>query len=306
MKAPYLRKSVIAAGLRTCFILSGVALCLGCDPASQGHQAAAKRAIPEAVVKKASKSPAAEEIKEAKAESRESENGKDEPKPKSEATAKPDETAKGKPGEAKRVKAGKNVWLEVQGKQRRVIVEAAVCLREGMLEHLMTRGGIKAHEAILNAEVDARDIHKALILAGAKPGSTVKYTEDGKIILPTGPRIKITLIYKDKDNNKTITVPAKEWVRDNQTKKNLTHDWVFAGSQLFQNPLEPDKPPLYGANGGDVICVSNFQEALLDLPINSSKNNAELEFEAFTERIPPLGTPVTVILEPLPDAKKGK
>ncbi len=74
----------------------------------------------------------------------------------------------------------------------------------------------------------------------------------------------------------------------------------------MDNPLEKDKPPLYAANSGDVICVSNFAEAMLDLPINSSKNNAELEFEAFTERIPPVGTPVTVILEPVLEAKKEK
>jgi hypothetical protein len=37
---------------------------------------------------------------------------------------------------------------------------------------------------------------------------------------------------------------------------------------------------------------------LLDLPIDSSKNNADLNFEAHTERIPPLETKVTVILEP--------
>ena len=58
------------------------------------------------------------------------------------------------------------------------------------------------------------------------------------------------------------------------------------------------------ANGGDVICVSNFEDAMLDLPINSSKNNDELAFEAFTERIPPIGTPVTVILEPVLEKNK--
>jgi hypothetical protein len=199
------------------------------------------------------------------------------------------------------VDMGKNVWLEVDGDKRRVIVQAEVCLRDGMLEHLMCRKRTKEHEAILAADVDARDIHKALILAKATPGTTVKYTDNG-VILPTGTRIKITLKYKDKD--KEVTVPGKDWVRDVRTKKSLEHDWVFAGSSFQPNPLEKDKPPLYMANGGDVICVSNFGEAMLDLPINSSKNNAELEFEAFTDRIPPIETPVTVILEPVLEAKK--
>jgi hypothetical protein len=297
------------------FLLRGIKLAglvflvfasLGCDSASQGRQSAARRGLPEPATTKPMQHTVSEGTQESQKKSRETDQDQDQQKPKSEPAAKPDAPAKNQPGETKKVPAGKNVWLEVQGKQRRVIVNAAVCLREGSLEHLLTRAGIKAHEAILNADVDARDIHKALVAAGATPGSTVKYTEDAKIIPPTGTRIKITLTYTDKDKKKTISVAAKDWVRDNRTKKSLTYDWVFAGSQLFQNPLEPDKPPLYGANGGDVICVSNFQEALLDLPINSSKNDAELQFEAFTDRIPPLGTPVTVTLEPLPDAKKGK
>jgi len=203
---------------------------------------------------------------------------------------------------AKKVKVGKNVWLEVQGDKRRVMVQAEVCLREGMLEHLMCRTRTKEHEAILAADVDARDIHQALILAKATAGTTVKYKDDGTIIPPTRTKIKVTLTYKDKD--KEVTVPGRDWVRDMKTKKSLEHDWVFAGSQFQVNPLEKDKPPLYAANAGDVICVSNFEGAMLDLPINSSKNNAELEFEAFTERIPPIGTPMTVILEPVLEAKK--
>ena len=207
-----------------------------------------------------------------------------------------------KKADAKKVEVGKNVWLEVQGDKRRVIVQAEVCLREGMLEHLMCRKRTKEHEAILAADVDARDIHKALILAKATPGTTVKYKDDGTIIPPTGTKIKVTLRYKDKD--KEITVPGRDWVQDLKTKKSLEHDWVFAGSEFQVNPLEKDKPPLYAANAGDVICVSNFEGAMLDLPISSSKNNDELAFEAFTDRIPPLGTPLTVILEPVLEPKK--
>ena len=43
---------------------------------------------------------------------------------------------------------------------------------------------------------------------------------------------------------------------------------------------------------------------MLDLPINSSKDNDDLAFEAHTERIPDLETPVLVILEPVLAAKK--
>jgi len=50
--------------------------------------------------------------------------------------------------------------------------------------------------------------------------------------------------------------------------------------------------------------VSNFESALLDLPVKSSKDNPELMFEPHTERIPALDTKVLVFLEPIPDDKK--
>ena len=36
---------------------------------------------------------------------------------------------------------------------------------------------------------------------------------------------------------------------------------------------------------------------MLDLPIESSQKAADLLFEAWTDRIPPIGTRVTVVLE---------
>jgi hypothetical protein len=73
---------------------------------------------------------------------------------------------------------------------------------------------------------------------------------------------------------------------------------------LFHNKLDPKAPPYYAANDGDVICVSNFDTAMLDLPIASSDVEGDQMFEAFTERIPAEETRVVVILEPVLPAKK--
>lgn len=202
--------------------------------------------------------------------------------------------------ETKLVEMGQNVSLEIANGKRRVIVKSYVCLREGLLEMFLCRKYTKEHEAVLAADVDARDIHKALVLAGAEPGSPVKFQP--KYEPAKGTVIKLTLQYQDK--GKLVTVPAQKWVRDIKTKKDMTYDWVFAGSVLVPNPLDKDKPPSYAANYGDVICLANFESAMLDLPIKSSKDNEDLAFEANPDRIPPLQTPVTLILEPvLPPAK---
>ena len=120
----------------------------------------------------------------------------------------------------------------------------------------------------------------------------------------SGTTIKIFVQYKDKD--KQVTVPARSWITNAKTKKPMENDWVFAGSHLVTNPLDPDGKKHYLANDGDVICVSNFETALLDLPIKSPKDDADRFFLANTKRIPPLETKVVVILEPVLEAKKDK
>jgi hypothetical protein len=201
--------------------------------------------------------------------------------------------------EGKKVNAGQNVFLEVLPDRRRVLISAEVCLRRGQLEMLLTRKGGKTHESILAADIDARSVHNALLLAKAEPGSTVRFEPFRP---PSGTRIKISLIY-DKDGKK-VTVPARSWIRNFKTGKELDSDWVFAGSMLVDNPLDSSAPKKYLANDGDVICVTNFEDAMLDVAIESPKLWANHQYEAWTERIPEEGTKVVVVLEPVLTKKK--
>ncbi len=202
--------------------------------------------------------------------------------------------------EVKKVKIADNVFLEVEGDARRVLVSTKVCLREGQLEQLLTRKRTKEHEAILVADLNAKDIHKALLLTGAEAGSPVSFRP--KFTPPTGAEIKISVEYKE--DGKTVRKPAQDWIRETKSKKALASNWVFAGSRLFNDPFDPKAPPYYLANDGDIICVSNFDTALLDLPYVSSKDNEQLNYEANTAAIPALETPVTLILEYVPAKKK--
>jgi hypothetical protein len=211
----------------------------------------------------------------------------------------------GKVVAGKRVPVGDNVDLEIftRPPSRRVLIYAEVCLREGPLEQLLTRKNRKEHEAVLAADIDARKAHEALILAGAKEGKPVKWLP--KYVPPTGTTIKVSLQYKDK-KGKQVVLDARSWIRNLKTRKELTTDWVFPGSMLVDNPLDKNARKHYLANDGDVICISNFESAMLDLPIESSKADLDRGYEAWTERIPPIGTKVLVILEPVLAEKKAK
>lgn len=206
------------------------------------------------------------------------------------------EVAKPVREEAKKVPVGPNVLLEVDGDTRRVWVSGEICKREGPLEQFLCRAGTKEHEAVVSAEIDARDLHKALLLARAEPGSPVTFQPVYKPA--SGSTIRVEVVF-NKDGKK-VNLRAQDMIRDMKSGKALSQEWVFAGSRMVPDPLDKNKPPYYMANDGDVICVSNFETALLDLPIKSSKDNADVQFEAFTENIPELKTKVAIMLEVIP------
>jgi hypothetical protein len=167
----------------------------------------------------------------------------------------------------------------------RVLVQAEVCMTQGPLEVLLCRKQTKEHEAVVRTGVDAKLIHAALMAAGGKPGSPVRFLDPA-----TDQHYR--------QAGKPTSRPGQEWVRDIKTGKPMAHKWVFAGSKEIKNPDDPSVPPYYAANSGEVISISNFPGSMLDLPVPVSQENAELAFEAFTAHIPPLLSGVWVVLTP--------
>jgi hypothetical protein len=197
---------------------------------------------------------------------------------------------------AKKASVGSNVTLEVQGERRRVLIDASVCKREGDLELVLTHKGPqnKSHESILWADVDARKVHEALLMAKAVPGSPVQYDPFREA---QGQQLKVLLRYEQ--DGKQHTVPAQSWLRTLEGKP-VNLDWVFAGSILMDDPFDAKKPKMFLAqNEGALIALGSLESALIDVNVPTGRRRSELDFEYNTPAIPPVGTPVTVILEPV-------
>jgi len=197
------------------------------------------------------------------------------------------------PENLKRLDPKRPVWVDM--KNKRVVMVGQICQREALLELFVCLRNTKEHEAIVTVDVQAQSVHAGLLAVGAQVGSPVRWNP--AYSPATGTEIEITLVWKDEKGQRK-TARAQDWVLDTQTEKAMTHTWVFAGSGFWEDERTGQKH--YQAEGGDLICVSNFSSAMLDLPIESSQANGELMFQAFTERIPPLGTPTTIVLSPQP------
>jgi hypothetical protein len=133
------------------------------------------------------------------------------------------------------------------------------------------------------------------------PDGELRYDARNKVLIWFGPmtetqRDDLLAMSRAADYRKAI----ESFFKDSQSRE-LKADWIFAGSGFY---TQKDGTQWYQAEAGNLICVSNFSDAMIDVSIESSSANDARLFEPYTERIPPLGTPVTVELVPLPPEAK--
>jgi hypothetical protein len=200
-----------------------------------------------------------------------------------------------------RVSKDHSIWIDL--KRRWVVVDGWVCLREGELEMFACTVGTKEHESVITLKTKSRLVHASLLAVGAKIGNTVKFSPEYKAA--SGTVIDIIVLWKDK-NEKKHAVPGQQWVKHYRNGKPLEYPWVFAGSGFFKDELSMSE--IYYGDGGDLICVSNFSSATMDLPVQSSKDNNDLLYQARTASIPPIQTSVRMVMIPrlkekLPEGK---
>lgn len=189
----------------------------------------------------------------------------------------------------KRLSKTDAVWIDEERKE--LVVGGTVVLDRGPLELFACPKGTKEHEAVVAVDAKAQIVHAGLLALGLEPGRPVSF--DPEYTAASGPVVKIRMRWKGKDG-KTVEMPAQDWIRDTRTEKPMTADWVFVGSSFWKDETTGEE--FYQADGGDLVCVSNFPTATLDLPISSSQSNEALLFEVMEGVVPPRDTPVEMIL----------
>ncbi len=125
----------------------------------------------------------------------------------------------------------------------------------------------------------------------------LRYDEMNQLLLFFGTMTKEKRdIYLAMSKDKMYQKAIKKMYKEGQPRE-MKADFVFAGSGFSK--LE-DGTNYYQAEGGSFICVANFGDAMIDVDIKSSANDsAGRSFEPYTERIPELGTPITIELVPV-------
>jgi hypothetical protein len=186
---------------------------------------------------------------------------------------------------------GKLPHIAVDVRDREVRVDCFTVAADYPLEFLAVVTDTNEYEAIVRSDAKASDLHLALLILGLQPGEPAHFSADNQLLPPTGPLIDIYFEYQK--DGKTTRIPAYQWMRDIDTKKACDNFvWCFTGSQFLDNGQ-------YGANAtGQLIGVVNNALTVIDVPELKSRHMESRQWERNTDAMPPLNTPVTMIITP--------
>jgi hypothetical protein len=190
------------------------------------------------------------------------------------AEVKKESSKKDKKSEVKKVTAepkSKNIklkGLEINLEKKEVLLDAKICLKDGLLEYLMCLPDTFEHESLLVTKTKPELLHTGLLLIGMDPykgfmGIPGVWFENDKNKFNASLNIEIEmdidgektrvklvelLSYRGGDNYDELMNSSKE--PDFDPDKPVTDSWIFTGSFFHQTK---DKKKIYAANLGGVV-----------------------------------------------------
>ena len=173
--------------------------------------------------------------------------------------------------------------ISFDSKLREIQFPAIVNMEEGLLEFLIVHKNGKIHESLLYTEISATHLNIALKLLRYKASPGEETAKES--------RLKIQLRWED--NGKTRTVPANEWIQHGVNASTMdAGPWTYNGSSINNGKFLPQAT-------GDIAAIFLTGSALITYP--GKDNNDDTVWFSYPKRVPPIDTPVTVLISPYPE-----
>lgn len=167
--------------------------------------------------------------------------------------------------------------------KHQVIFPAIVNLDQGIVEYLIVNTAGKVHSSLFQTSVETEILQFSLLMIGLS-GTLNPLKEQGESRIPEGDRVKISIVWKE--NGKESILPIEQMI----LKQGNVIDhipWVFTGSN-------------YGITGqaeNSLVAIYHDPAALIDHQLMEG-NNSKI-WSVDKEKVPPAGTLVQVMIEPL-------
>ncbi len=189
-------------------------------------------------------------------------------------------------------------------KTREIRFPAKVNMAEGLLEYLIVHQNGKTHEALLATEISATDLNLAFTLLRYPPSRELYAIEkEPGVISDKFPDVpaeikaaaRVTIEVEWTDNGKVRRNSINEWVQHDVKATSMpAGPWVYGGSDFSEGKFVAELT-------GDIAAIFLARSALLGYPGEDREDDTV--WTSFPKRVPPAGTPVTVIIAPYQNAK---
>lgn len=183
-------------------------------------------------------------------------------------------------------------------KARRIEVPARVNMVQGILEYLSCASTGKLHEAVLEQLDRPSHLHLALLLLDLEPTETAPDEKLGSRVVRLGSKVRVSVEVPDLKTGVAKRLPAEAWLYSRKRKGSpKAIEWVFQGSQFWNGDYSADQSK-------SVVGLVPDPTTVVAAVGNEGNPYQGMEgFEVFTKTIPPKGTPVTLIFEPVAPPK---
>lgn len=198
--------------------------------------------------------------------------------------------------DASRYKVGEVI---LDRKTREIRFPAAINMDEGLIEYLIVHENGKVHESLLVTKTSPTHVNLAFTLLRYPPsrelyalpnetgGQSDKFPDVPEDVKAAA-RILIDVEWVE--DGKTRRLPVNEWVQHAvKTTAMKAGPWVYGGSEFFDGKYSPEM-------SGDVVAIFLTGSAIVNYP--GEDNRDDTVWLAYPKRVPPAGTPVTVIFRP--------
>jgi hypothetical protein len=183
-----------------------------------------------------------------------------------------------------------------------VELESLVCLDAGYLEQVACSPHTREHESLVVIRAQPSQIHAAMLLAGFEPGKPGYWTYENEVLdfhPPQGAELEVDARFVDAEG-KPVTEPIRQWIIADDGQTPLPSEpWIFGGSAFESNPESMGPGEHYVADmTGSIIGLVTFGDEVIGFSkVMADKQDVQpLQWVINVDRIPPIGTPVTVII----------
>ena len=181
-------------------------------------------------------------------------------------------------------------------------LESLVCLDAGYLEQIACSPHTREHESLVVMRSQPSRIHAALLLAGFEPGKPGYWTYENEVLdfhPPQGAKVQVLAKYTNAAG-KQVTEPIRQWIIADDGRTLPHEPWIFGGSTFEPNPESMGPGEHYVADmTGSIIGLVTFGDEIIGFSrvMADQVDVQPAEWMINVDRIPPIGTPVTVIVK---------